>query len=384
MAQSESPSLNGYYAWTNTLKGIYYGPGSVKSGLPKLLSTLKASRALVVTGRTLYEKTNVVQTVEAVLREYNAYGGTLYEIGQHAPIAGVRNGIKAFRENGCDAIVSVGGGSPIDASKAILYLLQKEIGGPTLPHIAIPTTLSAAEYTVGAGYTNEQGDKAVVSSLDLAPAGIILDAELTLSTPERLWLCTGIRALDHAVEILYRPFVAEPQKRLCYAALADLFKYLPLTKANPQDVAIRQKLQLAAWMSLWPAKQEKYSSLGLSHTLGHKLGAKYGIPHGITSCITLAPVVDMKADVASEEDKKYLAEALFHLRVPSTGSVEGDIRRLASLIDELVNDLGLRSTLSEYKVPQVDIPDIAARALGSADDPIFERVVKLLEGRYAA
>lgn len=70
---------------------------------------------------------------------------------------------------------------------------------------------------------------------------------------------------------------------LCYAALADLFKYLPLSKANPEDVEVRQKLQLASWMSLWPAKREKYAALGLSHSLGHKLGARYDIPHGITS-----------------------------------------------------------------------------------------------------
>lgn len=95
-------------------------------------------------------------------------------------------------------------------------------------------------------------------------------------------------------------------KVLCYAALADLFKYLPESKANPQAVDVRQKLLVAAWMSLWPLKLEKYrfanltcklhqlstprvdkspsySALGLSHALGHKLGAAYEIPHGITS-----------------------------------------------------------------------------------------------------
>jgi len=89
----------------------------------------------------------VVRKIEAILKESNAYGATFYEIGQHAPIAGIKNGVKAFRENNCDVIVSVGGGSPIDASKAILHMLQKETGGPTLLQIAIPTTLSAAEYT---------------------------------------------------------------------------------------------------------------------------------------------------------------------------------------------------------------------------------------------
>ncbi|KAF8633424.1 hypothetical protein AX17_004595 [Amanita inopinata Kibby_2008] len=371
-----------FYGWTDTLKAVYYGPGSVKSALPKLLSTLKATRALVVTGRSLHEKTDVVQRIEAILKEHGAYGATFYEIGQHSPIAGVRNGVKAFKDNKCDIIVAVGGGSPIDASKAMLYFLQQETGGPTLPQIAIPTTLSAAEYSIGAGYTNEDGHKIAVSSQELAPAGIILDAELTITTPEWLWLSTGIRALDHAVENLYRPLVVEPLKVLCYAALADLFKYLPLCKANPQDVGIRQKLQIASWMSLWPAKREKYSALGLSHALGHKLGARYGIPHGITSCITLAPTVALKADIASQEDKECLAQALFYLREPPTGSLEGDVRRFASLIDGLVKNLGLESTLSEYKVPQGDITQIAAGALGSEEDPHMGRVVELLEGSY--
>ncbi|KAI0940538.1 hypothetical protein AcW1_003708 [Taiwanofungus camphoratus] len=279
----ESTALQGYYSWTDTLKGVYYGPGSLSTALPKLLQLLGAKKALVVTGKSLHDKTDVVKKVENVLKQHNVYGATFWEIGQHAPVAGIKNGLKAFKDAGADVIVSVGGGSPIDASKAILYFYQEETGGPYLRQIAIPTTLSAAEYTVVAGYTSEEGKKVSVSSQELAPAGIILDAELTLATPDRLWLSTGMRAVDHAVENLYRPLVPPPMKYLCYAALADLFKYLPQSKANPQSIEVRQKLQVASWMSLWPIKLEKYSALGLSHALGHKLGAAYGIPHGITS-----------------------------------------------------------------------------------------------------
>ena len=98
---------------------------------------------------------------------------------------------------------------------------------------------------------------------------------------------------------------------LCYAALADLFKYLPESKADPGSVDVRQRLQVASWMSIWPMKREKYrygsistvnrivaeylalnSALGLSHALGHKLGARYGIPHGITSVSGSMPYTD--------------------------------------------------------------------------------------------
>ncbi|GBE81569.1 alcohol dehydrogenase IV [Sparassis latifolia] len=378
----ESTNLHGYYGYTDTLKGVYYGPGSLVTALPKLLNLLGAKKALVVTGRSLHEKTDVVRKVENILKQHNAYGATFFEIGQHAPVAGIQNGLKLFKEAGADVIVSVGGGSPIDASKAILYFHQQESGGQYLYQIAVPTTLSAAEYTIGAGYLNEQGAKVAVSSQELSPAGIILDAELTLATPERLWLSTGMRAVDHAVENLYRPLVPPPIKHLCYAALADLFKYLPESKAKPDAVDIRQKLQLAAWMSLWPLKLERYSALGLSHSLGHKLGGAYGIPHGITSCLTLAPTVALKAEIASAEDKEWLSGALFYLREPSTGTVDGDILKLSGLIDKLVVDLGLKSNLEEYKVPPADVPKIAELAVGSRDDPTYPKAVKLLEGLY--
>jgi len=145
-----------------------------------------------------------VRKVEGILKEHNAWGATFSEIGQHSPIAGIRSGMKQYMDASCDCIIAVGGGSPIDASKAILYNIQKEFGGKTPPQIAIPTTLSAAEYTVssilslnylcnlmlrknGGGFTNDEGKKVAVSSQELAPAGVILDAELTLATPERLW-----------------------------------------------------------------------------------------------------------------------------------------------------------------------------------------------------
>lgn len=97
-------------------------------------------------------QTDVVKTVENILKQRDAFGATFFDIGEHAPIAGIKKGIQAFKDAGADVIVSVGGGSPIDASKAILYNIQQESGGPFLRQIAVPTTLSAAEYTVSAVY----------------------------------------------------------------------------------------------------------------------------------------------------------------------------------------------------------------------------------------
>ncbi|KAG6842190.1 hypothetical protein C0991_001683 [Blastosporella zonata] len=148
MASSDSTSIAGFYGWTDTLKAVHYGPGSTTTALPKLLDKLAIKKALIVTGKSLHDKTDIVKRVEKVLKDQNAYGATFFDIGQHTPVVGIRRGLELFKHHQCDGIVSVGGGSPIDASKAILYFEQKETNGSTLPQIAIPTTLSAAEYSV--------------------------------------------------------------------------------------------------------------------------------------------------------------------------------------------------------------------------------------------
>ncbi|KAG6334253.1 hypothetical protein ID866_4844 [Astraeus odoratus] len=273
-------NLHGSYAYHDTLKGVYYGPGCLAAALPQLLRTLGGKKALIVTGKSLRDKTNVVSNVERILRDNNAFGGTFSQIGQHSPIQGIIDGINVFRDAEADIFISVGGGSPIDATKVMIYRIH-ETQGKLYSNIAIPTTLSAAECTSIAGYTDEEGNKVGITDPSVAPAGIILDSELTLATPEILWLSTGLRALDHAVESLYRPGVALPLKALCYSAIADLFTCLPLSKARPGDLEVRQKLMIAAWMSFWP--MERHRPAGLSHAIGHRLGATYNIPHGITS-----------------------------------------------------------------------------------------------------
>lgn len=120
-----------------------------------LLVLTKISRTNIYLHNGAPYQTDIVKKVESILRsDSNSYGATFYEIGEHSPIAGVRAGIKAYRDAGCDFIVAVGGGSPVDASKAIIYNLHLEEGQGgdkwenVVKQIAVPTTLSAAEYTV--------------------------------------------------------------------------------------------------------------------------------------------------------------------------------------------------------------------------------------------
>src|SRR5437868_10351763 len=117
---------------------------------------------------------------------------------------------------------------------------------------------------------------------------VIYDAELTLDTPMDLWLSTGIRALDHAVE----GFLAEGDHPfndvMALEAIRRLFDSLPRARAAPGDTAVRTENQVAAWFSF---TLPGASAAGLSHVMGKQIGARHGIPHGVTSCLLLPHVM---------------------------------------------------------------------------------------------
>jgi alcohol dehydrogenase class IV len=131
-----------------------------------------------------------------------------------------------------------------------------------VPIIAVPTTLSAAETTQNAGF-KENNKKTGVSHRSLVPRVLLLDGDVTRHTPERLWLSTGMRAVDHSIELLYRPDVSPLLRGTWLMAMRELFTLLPLSKAQPDNVDVRQRLQLAAIASLWP--ESRKGALGLSH-----------------------------------------------------------------------------------------------------------------------
>ena len=254
---------------------IRWGAGSV-SHLSSELTRLSTERTVLVTTRSLLSSVDrlSVRPVATVV------------IAQHAPMSQIDGSVDEASSARADGIVSFGGGSAIDAAKIISVRLGD--GGRALPHVAIPTTLSVAELAAGAGFTNEAGDKAGMRNPMLLVETVIYDAELTLATPMELWLSTGIRALDHAVE----GFLADGEHPfndvMALEAIRRLFESLPRAKASPEDLDVRTENQLAAWFSF---TLPGASASGLSHTLGKQIGARHGIPHGVTSCLLLPHVI---------------------------------------------------------------------------------------------
>ena len=271
-------------------------------------------------------------------------------VGQHAPIAQVRAGADDIGLAGARAIVSFGGGSAIDAGKIISVQLARD-DGRAIPHIAVPTTLSVAELASGAGYTNEAGDKAGMRDARLLPSAVIYDAELALATPLDLWLSTGIRALDHAVE----GFLAEGEHpfndTMSLDAIRRLFDSLPRAKASPDDVDVRTENQLAAWFSF---TLPGASASGLSHTMGKQIGARHGIPHGVTSCLLLPHVMRylapqmpgrMAALPSPEDVYRLIATLGLPQHIAQFGIGEPELRRAAT---ELAGKFSAEDLLGIY------------------------------------
>ena len=311
---------------------VHFGAGS----LSKLEEEARShGRAFVVTGRTLDEKTDLVRRVEALLGDRHA--GTHVGMGEHTPGSAVERAAGEAESAGADLLVSVGGGSVIDGTKAV----ARQLGYPA--QVAVPTTLSGAEWAHRVGVTDEAaGKKAGFADPKTVPPVVILDPGASAFTPERLWLSTGIRALDHAVEGFLYGGDHPVTDVTGLEGARRLMGLLPVSKARPQDLETRAELQVAAWLSYFGPLN---TPMGLSHELGRRIGASYGVPHGVTSCVTLAPSLEVAEETVPRGRWRLLADAL-----------GGDP---AGQVASLVRGLGLPHRLRDVGVPEDEFENIA-------------------------
>jgi alcohol dehydrogenase class IV len=322
------------------------------SALGDELARLEAHRIALVTTRSLVAEERLLSVVQHALGDARVAATVV--VSQHAPMAQVESCIRTADDAQADGVVSFGGGSPIDAAKMLAVKLadRNARSARGLPHIAVPTTLSAAELAAGAGYTDAAGNKAGMRDPRLLPDAVIYDAELTLATPMPLWLSTGIRALDHAVEGFLADGLHPFSDVMALEAIRRLFDTLPRAKAAPSDVSVRTENQLAAWFSFTLPGQ---SAGGLSHVMGKQIGARYGVPHGVTSCLLLPHVL--------RDHEAHMPERVALLSAATgpdpAGQVEG-----------LIESLGLPRHIAAYGIGEPELRTAAGELAGKypADD----------------
>jgi maleylacetate reductase len=275
------------------LERVIYGPGKV-AALKDEMERRELHRALVVT-------TDVVAELPVLKDVTGALGarcaGVFAGVVMHVPRKTTELLQQEIERVNADSLVSFGGGSPIDSSKVAAYgLLPRR----ELIHIAVPTTLSAAEYTHAGGVTDESTRvKSGVYDPRVLPRTVINDPKLTLATPDWLWVTTGMRALDHAIECAYAIRHQPISDALASKSISLLTEHLPASIRTQGDerLAHRGQCQVAAWFSIYGAMNTRF---GLSHLLGHQIGPRWNVPHGVTSCITLPNSMRFMAGIAPE------------------------------------------------------------------------------------
>jgi len=354
-----------------------------------------ARRVFLTSGRTLGQLDDgPLQRIRRALGDHHC--GTWSRIRAHSPREDVIDGALAAREAGADLLVAVGGGSVIDATKAMLMAIWMGLDTPAdmAPYrnnqpsgearpveapvgavrmLAVSTTLSASEFTPNAGVTESQTHtKQSYSHRLMVPVTAILDPQATLDTPLDLLFNTAIRAVDHAVESFCSPKANPATEPLSLQGWRLLARSLPVIQADPTDLDARLKAQFGMWQAI--AGSVAGARTGASHGIGYALGATFDIAHGHTSCVMLPAVLRWNAAVNADR-QRLLSEAVGQPDVPA-----------ADLVAALVARLGLPGSLRDVGVGREHFADIAKRALvyvNLRDNPRpitgIDEVIEILE-----
>jgi alcohol dehydrogenase class IV len=359
--------ISGEYSYL-PIERVHFGPGSI-ARLVEELDKIPSDRPFIITGQTIAEKTRLVDTVEKAAGRKLV--GVFSGIKQHAPISGIKQAISEAQRARADSLISLGGGSPIDSTKIAVKELSESFAKPIITHLAIPTTLSAAEFSHSAGMTDETSKrKTGIRDPRLVPRFIFLDPKITVDTPSWLWACTGIRSLDHAVESVYSPKHQPYVDTLALESIKLLFQSLKSSTDNPSEIGPRLACQMAAWMSFAGVQSV---GTGLSHAIGRVIGATWDIPHGMTSCLTLAEV--MRHQARKHPDRLALI-ARAEGQDPKGLSESKQAMSAAERVEELVKGLRLSKKLSDYGIRREDLPSIARDASGPEE---YSMTLQVLE-----
>jgi maleylacetate reductase len=361
------------------LERVIYGPGKINA-LKEEMERRGLKRAVVVT-TDVVAKLPILNDVTGALGAYCA--GVFTGIIQHVPRGTVNDLQKEIERVDADSLVSLGGGSPIDSTKVAMYgLLDKR----EMVHIAVPTTLSAAEYTHAGGVTDETTRvKSGVYDPRVLPRTVINDPLLTLSTPDWLWVSTGIRALDHAIECAYAIRHQPISDALAAKSIALFSEHLKasITTQGDEQLAHRGHCQFASWYSIYGAMNTRF---GLSHLLGHQIGPRWNVPHGITSCITLPNAMRFMAEMAAERFGP-VAEGY---KIPfDPSNPKPAALACADRTEEFIAQFDVPRRLRDVGVPREEIGEIVGpithelQHMGVVDRPMTEQeVLTLLESCY--
>ena len=353
----------------------YFGQGAIQE-IVNEIKNRHFKKALVTSTPDLFEfkvATKVTDLLDAAGIDYEIYDG----IKPNPTIENVTAGVAACKTAGADVIVAVGGGSPIDTSKAIATIITnpefadvRSLEGlaptknPCLPIIAVTTTSgTAAEVTINYVITDvEKNRKFVCVDPHDIPIVAIVDPDMSASMPTGLCAATGMDALVHAVEGYITKGAWELTDMLHLKAIEIIGRSLRSAVAG--DYAGREAMSLGQYIA---GMGFSNVGLGIVHSMAHPLSAVYDIPHGKACAMLLTAVLKFNAPATGEKYR----EIARVMGVPDVDGMNQETYRQAAIdvIQKLADDVGIPKSLSEAGVKREDIPFLAESAFNDACTP---------------
>ncbi len=360
--------------WFRAPEKVYFKRGCLKTALAELGEQAYACRrAFVVTDKFLYES-GVCGKITAELDALGISHAEFFEVTPDPTLACAREGAKRMSEFKPDAVIAVGGGSPMDAAKImwVMYehpeakfedlamrfmdIRKRVFGFPKMGQksifVAIPTTAgTGSEVTPFAVITDERtGEKYPLADYELMPTMAICDVELMLDIPPRLTANAGYDALSHAIEAAVSIMASDYTNALAFESISLLVKYLPRAfEKGRQDMEAREKVANAATMA---GIAFANAFLGVCHSMAHKLGARWHLPHGEANALLLIEVIRFNASKSPKKMGTFpqyaYPDALSrYARIARTIGLNGETDE--ELLEKLIEKLGeLRDKL---KIP---------------------------------
>lgn len=362
----------------------YYGAGS-RSVVADEIKKRGFKKVFIVTDKDLL-KFGVVEKVTSVLDAAKIEYTIFSNVKQNPTVAQVKEGVIAFSISGADAIVAIGGGSPIDTAKGIGIISNNpefadvvslegvaDTKKKSVPIIALPTTAgTAAEVTINYVITDEENVKKMVCvDPNVIPVLSIVDAELMLSLPPSLTAATGMDALTHAIEGYITKGAWEMSDMFELKAIEMIAKHLPVVVKNPSDVVARDGMAVAQYIA---GMGFSNVGLGLVHGMAHPLGAYYDIPHGVANALLLPIVMEYNTEssIAKYVDiARAMGIKVDHLSLSDAAQAAVDA------VKNLAIEVGIPEKLQLLNVKEEDLERLSQSAFEDVCTPGNPREVQL-------
>lgn len=371
---------------------VYFGRGRLNN-LPEILAAFNLRDVLIVTDGL--EGTGIISRSQKLLAAAGINCELFAEVEPDPTIELVERGLHRLQRRKIQALLAIGGGSSIDAAKAISILAvnggrissyegANKVERPGLPLIAVPTTAgSGSEVTAFAVITDRQRDyKMTVSGVHVSPLAALVDPELTVTMPARLTAYTGMDALTHAIESFVSKYANPMTETWSLEAIRLIGRYL---KAASAMNSIEARSGMLAASTLAGASFSN-TRLGNAHAMAHPVGARFRVPHGLANAILLPYIMRYNLPAAPQKYAQ-IAAALGEDHLQAVPLEAGAAKAVGAVV-KLSRELEIPENLKELGIKENDLERLAGEAMTSGNvlanprETCFNEMVALFKEAY--